>query len=175
MSAATAGRHQRPSRQRPSRLRAMFSVRKPGNAIAAAVAEAHEDPEMTLTFGPLRETLQQAAPLPPEPADTALLRRVADGLRAMPSLPGAYLRNVTHGDGADPHEPLKGFPSFAGMDVMPDGTPVAGLWLGDADKDGHLVLDVVSAAYCDAAACAFLDMRDALMAAALEEGDGEAA
>ena len=166
--AATAGRH-----QRPSRLRSLFPVRKRATAIAAAVEEAHRDPEMTLTFEPLRETLRQAAPLPPEPADTALLRRIADGLRALPSLPGAYLRNITPGDGADPHEPLKGFPAFAGMDVMPDGTPVAGLWLGAPDKDGHLVIDVVSAAYCDAAAMAFLDMRDALMAAALEEeGEG---
>ena len=101
-------------------------------AEAAGVAEAP---------GPL-----PLEPLPPQPGepDTMLLARVRDSLRAIPDAPVAYLRNITPGPSRDPHEPLNGLPCFAGTTRMPDGSPVAGLFLGDEDAEGRLVLDVLS-------------------------------
>ena len=65
-------------------------------------------------------------------------------MRHPPDAPVAYLRNITPGPGRDPHEPLNGLPCFAGTTRMPDGSPVAGLFLGDQDTEGRLVLDVLS-------------------------------
>ena len=109
-----------------------------------------EDPAMTVALAPLREALREAAMA--RPATTEDLARAADRLRALPPSPGpdapvAYLRNITPGPGRDPHEPLNGLPCFAGTTRMPDGSPVAGLFLGDEDAEGRLVLDVLSVAW----------------------------
>jgi len=91
----------------------------------------------------LRERLAEVTPESlAGPSDADVLGRVLDGLRAIPSRPGAYLRCITPGSAANPHEPLHGFPVFAGVSLMGDGTPCAGLWLGDEDGQGRLVLDV---------------------------------
>jgi len=121
----------------------------------------------------LRERLAEVTPEPPAgPAAADVLGRVLDGLRAIPGRPGAYLRCITPGSAANPHEPLRGFPAFAGVNRMDDGTPCAGLWLGDEDEQGRLVLDVTDRTWLLMLITAADDTLRALDASAAES-DGE--
>jgi len=112
--------------------------------------------------------------LPPRPAvrdgidrDAAeILERVRDGLRALPGEPGldipvAFLRNILPGT-KDACEPLDGFPVFAGVTRVADGSPVAGLYLGTGDEDGRLVLDAMSVTWIARLIAAAETARDAL-------------
>ncbi len=102
---------------------------------------AAEDPATTEALAPLREKLAETGP-----ADTEILQKVIDGLRNLDKASGASLRCITQG-GTNPHIPLRGFPSFAGVTRLEDGTPMAGLWLDVEDEDGRLVIDALSVAW----------------------------
>jgi len=124
----------------------------------------------------LRERLAEVTPEPlAGPSDAEVLCRVLDGLRAIPSRPGAYLRCITPGSAANPHEPLGGFPVFAGVSPLGDGTPCAGLWLGDEDGQGRLVLDVTDRTWLLMLITAADNTLNALDAANAgpDEADGE--
>ena len=91
---------------------------------------------------------------PLTPRDLADLQRVADGLRALPPTPAAYLFSITPG-GPGAHEALTGVPSFAGLRRLTNGALVAGLFLGDEDGDGRFGVDALDPAY-------LLQLRDAI-------------
>jgi len=130
-------------------------VRTPGEAIPAALVPA----------------------LRTEAADPAMLGKVADKLRALPDKPepepGAYLRAISR-DGQQDSEPLHGTPSLAGTDVLPDGTAVAGLFLG-CNGFGTWLADAVDPAWCRESAKVLLEMADHLEAARQDAQDGAAA
>lgn len=124
-----------------------------------------------------------------EPADPDLLRDLRDALQALPARPQhdpgedkpaaaarrrpvAWLR-VTEQDGSMAHEALTGAPEFAGTDTFPDGTVIAGMYLG---IHGHAtwLVDAVDPAWCDGAITALTAMRDRLTAAR-EQAEGGAA
>ena len=115
-----------------------------------------------------------------EPADPDLLREVADALRALPGdpppappRPVAWLR-VIENDGHQDVEALSAAPEFAGIDTLPDGTLIAGAFLGIHGRATWLV-DTVDPAWCDEAIAALTAVRDALVAAQDGEPEGEAA
>ncbi len=121
-------------------------------AFAPAQAEltppAAGDPAMTQAGLPLRQKpasipVRPAAP----PADRETLQGVIDGLRNLDKASGASLRCITAGDSPNLHIALRGSPSFAGVARLPDGTPMAGLWLDAQDEDGRLVIDALSVAW----------------------------
>jgi hypothetical protein len=114
---------------------------------------AHEDPRVTEA----REALRQTGPAP--------LARVAKALRAIPARPCAYLRNLLPGTDAGPSEPLTGFPSFAGVSRMSDGSPVVGLFLSEGDKLGRHVLDIPDVVWLGRLIDAAEEARDRLYAA----------
>jgi hypothetical protein len=118
-------------------------------------------------------------------SETAALQRTADLLRAQiaaerygPAVhvavtdpaaddlpPSAFLRAVIH-DGPELTEPIGRTPVFAGMDANPDGTRVAGMYLG-TNPDGWFILDSTDPAWCDDAITALTAMRDALVSGSL--------
>ena len=125
------------------------------------IAEAVPEPVLAPAFtGASLEPLPLLQrPVMTEP-ELATLARVAERLRALPAadepergvddtpvLPGAYLRAIMPPDrnpaGRHPHEPLAGSPEFAGTAYAVDGRFAAGLYLGDADEDGRIVIDVM--------------------------------
>lgn len=113
-----------------------------------------------------------------EPSDPDLLREVIDKLKALPAGPAparpvAWLR-VHERDGGEAVEALSAAPEFAGTDTLPDGTVIAGAFLGIHGKATWIV-DAVDPAWCDDAITALTAMRDALVAAQGDEAEGEAA
>jgi hypothetical protein len=115
-----------------------------------------EIPETDEAAETLRGILDGAIPEPPVtgvPAASAwstgpeVLKQAADALRALPAFPNAYLRCITPGDTANAVESLPGVPSFAGIARMTDGRAYAGIYLGDEDEDGQLVVDVLDVAW----------------------------
>ncbi len=112
-------------------------------------------------------------PASPRPASREVLERVADRLRALPALPGAYLCNITPGDKPNPHEALTGYPSCAGTRRLADGTPVAGLYLSEGDLLGRHVLDIPDVVWLGRLIDAAEEARErlyALQAPGLDEG-----
>lgn len=151
-------------------------------------------PDVAQALEPFRDVLAGQAPLTDD-----VLTRVRDGLRATmtapapvladdpedtpeaPPVPGpeeempgsaAQLRAVIGGRSSI-HDPLGAFPAYAGWAILPDGRPVAGMYLG-TNTDGHFVLDATDPAWCDAAIEALERMRDDLAATA-DAGEGDAA
>jgi len=153
-------------------------------------------PAVAQALEPFRDVLDGQAPLTDD-----LLARVRAGLRATmdnpapvmaadpdpESAPGpeavpgpeaeifpsaAQLRAVIGGRNRI-HDPLGAFPAYAGWAILPDGRPVAGMYLG-TNTDGHFVLDATDPAWCDAAIEALERMRDDLAATA-DAGEGDAA
>ena len=105
------------------------------------------------------------AGFPPASAWSAgpeVLRRAAESLRALPVRPGAHLRNITPGDDPNPYDQLAGFPVFAGTTLAVDGHPAAGLYLGNEDAAGRIVLDVFDPAWLDELIDAAVRARRAL-------------
>ena len=148
----------------------------PGLVIPPATLETPEEPLPARIPG---------AAIPPalvpalrtEPADPALLREVADALKALPgdpppapARPVAWLR-VIENDGRQAVEALSAVPEFAGSDTLPDGTFIAGAFLG-IHGQATWIVDAVDPAWCEDAIEALKEMRDALVAA---QGEGEAA
>lgn len=151
-------------------------------------------PDVAQALEPFRDVLDGQAPLTDD-----VLARVRDGLRATMTAPvvilpaepedapepppvpgpeaetfpsGAQLRAVIGGRNSI-HDPLGAFPAYAGWAILPDGRPVAGMYLG-TNTDGHFVLDATDPAWCDAAIEALARMRDDLAATA-DAGEGNAA
>ena len=157
-----------------------------GWSVPAAFPPA-EDPEVTEAAETLRGILAGAipeppatevAPEPPAPHEMTTLQRVADRLRALPVTPGAHLRCITPGDDPNPYDQLAGFPVFAGTALASDGRPAAGLYLGNEDKDGRIVLDVFDPAWLDELIDAGVRARralDAALAGLADGGEDEAA
>lgn len=125
-----------------------------------------------------------------EPADPGLLRDVRDALKALPDgpqrdsgedkppavvrhRPTVWLRVIEH-DGLQANETLSGTPEFAGNDTLPDGTAIAGMFLGIHGQATWLV-DTVDPAWCDDAITALTAMRDQLTAAREQAAGGAAA
>jgi hypothetical protein len=82
----------------------------------------------------------------------------------------AQLRAVIGGQNAI-FDPLGHYPSYAGWSILPDGRPVAGMYLG-TNEDGFLALDVTDPAWIDAAISALEQMRDDLTGTGdAQEGD----
>lgn len=148
----------------------------PGLVIPPATLETPEEPLPARVPG---------AAIPPalvpalrtEPADPALLREVADALKALPgdpppapARPVAWLR-VIENDGRQAVEALSAVPEFAGTDTLPDGTAIAGAFLGIHGKATWIV-DAVDPAWCEDAITALTAMRDALVAAQGSEDEG---
>lgn len=97
-------------------------------------------------------------------APSDLLDRVGTGLRKLggPLPPSAWLR--AEGSHRPVTEPLGLAPQFAGAGVLPDGRPVAGMYLGTAEGSWYTI-DAVSTGWCDDAIAALTEMREALLAA----------
>jgi len=79
--------------------------------------------------------------------------------------PSAFLRAVIH-DRPELTEPIGCTPEFAGTDAMPDGTRVAGMFLG-TNEDGCFVIDSTDPAWCEDLITAATAMRDALVSGSL--------
>jgi hypothetical protein len=176
------------SHARPGRLRRLFPVRRRATAIADAIHAGPQDPDAAQAAASLGEKITEAettlitgAPLVPAPAkrgpvmtpeQIATLERVADRLRALgapardeiPPPPAAYLRDIVPGQDAT-HEPLRGFPAFAGTGRTPGGALAAGVWLGDGDGIGRFVLDGFEADWFRALEAAAAEAAEALEAA----------
>ncbi len=99
----------------------------------------------------------------PQPGDSPVRLRAA-----MVDGPAAWLRAIMPGR-RHPWEALPGRPSFAGIISDPDGLPYAGLYLGDADADGRMVIDVRDPRWLHELIGAAHEALDAL------EADGRAA
>jgi hypothetical protein len=171
-------------REDPGMTQALASLRE-------TLQDAAPEPVLAASFTgaalePLPAPLQR--PVMTE-SELATLAKVADRLRALPAAepqpqqdedgqddedgppPLAFLRNITHGPGRDPYEPLAGLPRFAGTTRMADGSPVAGLFLGEQDADGRLVLDALSVTWLGCLIGAAEEARDALYGLMARRGD----
>ncbi len=140
---------------------------------AAAPAEPEETPAVRPLPVPEFGVPAEWPPASPRPASREVLERVADRLRALPALPGAYLCNITPGDKPNPHEALTGYPSCAGTRRLADGTPVAGLYLSEGDLLGRHVLDIPDVVWLGRLIDAAEEARErlyALQAPGLDEG-----
>jgi len=150
-----------------------------GEEAAMAGAEAALRPATTEAGLPLRQHLASIPVRPRKPADKELMQKVIDGLRNLDAGSGASLRCITAGDSPSLHITLRGSPSFAGITRLPDGTPMAGLWLDCEDEDGRLVIDALSVAWLgrliDAAEEARERLHAVLNAAPDEAADGSEA
>jgi hypothetical protein len=148
------GTHRRDAGSRQPRLR-RFRQRPP-------VTEALEPL-------PVRTTATRPGlPRGSSPLSMDVLERVSAGLRDLDAEPEpdddiylAFLRNIRPG-ARDIGEPLGGFPVFAGVTRLADGSPVAGLYLGDGDQDGRLVLDALSVGWLIRLIAAAEEARDGL-------------
>lgn len=108
--------------------------------------------------------------------DEDTLRRAAAALRDQPATPGpaepgAFLRAIMPG-GPQPFDALAGSPCFAGVIRRADGGLQAGLYLGDEDTDGRMVIDVTDPAWL---ADLIEAAQEALAAFGLEAGRRSAA
>lgn len=174
------------------RLGAAHTATVPGGAPQTRLVPVAIDTGVAEALEPLRDVLGGSAPLTDD-----LLARVRDGLRAAMDSPGPVLADdpepesepgpeAVPGPGAETfpsaaqlraviggrnriHDPLGGFPAYAGWAILPDGRPVAGMILG-THTDGHYVLDVTDPAWCDAAIEALTRVRDDLAGVDAEAG-----
>ena len=154
---STQGSHRRGADDRRPALR-RFRFR-PAGVVPAA-------PEALEPLPARGDRIVHVATSPHVPQTTEVLERLRAGLLALdaepePDIPVAFLRNILPGT-KDATEPLGGFPVFAGVTRIADGSPVAGLYLGTGDEDGRLVLDALSVTWLTRLIAAAEAARDGL-------------